>query len=92
MYRFFNSYTDVGAPSFVKFARLAGFTLEELESFRKHTKFDRAWRECSEIRRDYLIDMALTKRHDPSFTKYLLSLDEEGDEGLSELEMTLEVV
>jgi hypothetical protein len=36
--------------------------------------------------------MALTKRHDPSFTKYLLSLDEEGDEGLSELEMTLEVV
>lgn len=73
---FFTSYSDVAsAPSFQKFARSIGVTLAELESFRKNSEFDRAWRECIEIRRDYLTDMALTRRYDPSFVKFLLSAE-----------------
>ena len=78
MYIYFLSYEDSGAPSFAKFARSIGVTVEDLEGFRKHKRFDRAYRECSEIRRDYLIDRALTKRFDPTFVKYLLSLDQGG--------------
>jgi len=92
MYRFFIGYGDTGAPSFAKFARSAGLTLEELSDFRKHSELDRAWRECSEIRRDYLIDMALTKRHDPTFTKYLLSTEDEAIAEDGGLDVTLEVV
>ena len=95
MYRYFVGYDEAGAPSFVKFARLAGYTLKELEGFRKRKKFDAAWRECGEIRRDYLIDMALTKRHDASFSKFLLSeLGEENAEGSSgdDFKLTLEVI
>ncbi len=94
MYAFFNKYADVGAPSFDKFARSIGLTLEDVQSFRRHAEFDRAYRECSEIRRDYLTDNALCRRFDPSFVKYLL--DREGfaeDEGSdSELTVKLEVV
>ena len=82
-------------PSFSKFARSAGITLAELEAFRtKHRKFDEAWRECIEIRRDYLTDQALTRRFDPSFVKFLLGA-EFGigeDEGDRELAVTLTVV
>ena len=95
MYKYFVGYDDTGAPSFVKFARLAGYTLEELWGFRSRKKFDAAWRECGEIRRDYLIDMALTKRHDASFSKFLLSeLDKEvGVDGSpEEVKLTLEVI
>lgn len=98
MYSYFHSFCDVGAPSFSKFARSIGVTLPELEGYRKHGKFERAWRECSEIRRDYLIDSALTKRHDSSFTKFILQaeygLDEpgRGDAPDSELKVTLEVL
>ena len=64
-------------PSFSKFARSVGMTVLELETLRgKHPQLDRAWRECIEIRRDYLIDTALTRRYDPSFVKFLLT--EEG--------------
>ena len=74
MYRFFVEYEDAqGAPSFQKFARKIGVTTEDLNSYRNHKKFDMAYRECSEIRRDYLIDRALTRRFDPSFVKFLLS-------------------
>lgn len=95
MYLYFIGYSDgVGAPSFQKFARSIGATLAELESFRKRPCFERAWRECNEIRRDYLIDSALSKRFDSSFTKFLLSEDSEAgskaeDGGLSVL---LEVI
>ena len=95
MYRYFVGYDETGAPSFAKFARLAGYTLEELESFRGRKKFGAAWRECSEIRRDYLIDMALTKRHDASFSKFLLSeLNGESgtDSAQEDFKLTLEVV
>ena len=90
MYSFFHSYCESGAPSFSKFARSIGATLEDLTKFRKKEEFERAWRECNEIRRDYLIDNALTKRHDPSFSKFLLSMEYgEGGNASEDGEMTL---
>ena len=89
MYSFFLNYRDAGAPSFSKFARSVGLTLAELEDFRCHKELDRAYRECNEIRRDYLIDCALAKRFDASLVKYLLSCEygmdekEESDGGLT---------
>ena len=95
MYTFFTSYSDAGAPSFVKFARSIGVTLSDVEGWREISEFDRAYRECGEIRRDYLIDSALTKRYDSSFAKYLLSyeygMDEKGVAD-SEIEVTVEVI
>ena len=92
MYRFFSEFTDTaGVPSFEKFAILRGITLEELNSYRSKRDFDRAYRECCEIRRDYLIDRALTKRFDPSFVKFLLT--EDSDSGHDDtLSLKLEVI
>ncbi len=93
LYTFFAGYDDEkSAPSLPKFARANGFTTEALLAFQKHEDFARALRECSEIRRDYLIDRALTKRFDASFVKYLL--DGEGDQGTEDtsLSVTLEVL
>ena len=76
LYGFFLGYSEAaGAPSFSKFARSIGATSAEIEGFRKHAEFERAYRECNEIRRDYLIDNALCKRFDGSFTKFLLSAE-----------------
>ena len=77
MYSYFVSTANdcSSVPSFSKFARSIGTTLEELESYRKHGEFDRAWRDCIEIRRDYLTDCALTRRYDPSFVKFLLDFE-----------------
>ena len=91
LYLYFISYDLDGAPSIVKFARSVGATTEDIESLRKHKRFDRAYRECLQIRRDYLIDRALTRRFDPSFVKFLLSSDEDGCEGDSEFKLRLEV-
>ena len=91
MYTYFICYEDIAsAPSFQKFAREIGVTLEELLSLRRHKKFDEAYRECSEIRRDYLLDRALCRRFDPSFVKFLLSDTDEADSGA--VEIKLEVV
>ena len=97
MYTFFKNYSDIGAPSFLKFAASVNMTLADLESFRKKDKFDRAYRECSEIRRDYLIDNGLTKRFDSSFTKFILNSEfRMGEEKISDeernIQLTLEVV
>ena len=97
LYTFFISQCSDGAPSFDKFAKSIGATLEDIENFREHKEFDRAYRECSEIRRDYLIDSALTRRYDPSFVKFLLTAEfgmgekekEKEDTGLT---VTLEVL
>ena len=92
MYTFFLGYEGAGAPSFSKFARSIRVTLSELESFRKHKKFDEAYRECGEIRRDYLIDAGLTRRCDPSLVKYLLA-EEFGNDGEAaggRIDLTLE--
>ena len=98
LYTFFVSYNDtVGAPSFEKFARSIGATLEDIERFRKNKEFDRAYRESNEIRRDYLIDSALTKRYDGSFVKFLLAAeygmgDKEKENDDTGLTVTLEVL
>ena len=75
MYSFFISYSESEPPSFLKFARSIGVTLADVESFRRYPEFDRAYKECNEIRRDYLIDRALTKRYDPSLVKFLLAAE-----------------
>ena len=89
---FFDSYEDRGAPSFEKFARLKGIPLATLLEFRSHTKFDKAYRECSEIRRDYLIDRALDKRFDPTFVRHLLTDEAEGEPSFTQTSLTLEVI
>ena len=94
LYTYFVTYNETfGAPSIAKFAKSIGATVAELEGFRTHGEFDRAYRECNEIRRDYLIDNALGKRFDSSLVKYLLDLDLKtegtGSEGL---EVTLRVI
>ena len=94
MYCYFRGFDEQsGIPGFRKFAESIGATLADIEKWREHKEFERAYLECSEIRRDYLIDNALTKRFDPSFVKYLLSL-EYGDQpdGENELSFKLEVV
>ncbi len=80
MYLYFLSYSDGGLPSFRKFASSVGLTLAELMKMRSHREFDRAYAECREIRRDYLIDKALEKRFDSSFAKFLISLENEAHE------------
>jgi hypothetical protein len=95
MYTYFASYKDTGAPSFSKFARSVGLSLEMLLSFMSKSEFNRAYRECNEIRRDYLIDLALSKRADGSFTKFILT--EEYGMGRdmtsdSSLDLTLHVI
>ncbi len=97
MYTFFRDYNGDGVPSFSKFALSSGLTLEGLHEMRRHPKFDEAYRECLEIRRDRLIDAALSKRHDSSLTKFLLSAEYKMGEqtapaGENGIELTLEVI
>ena len=97
LYTFFLNYDGPGVPSFQKFARSIGATLNDIERFRRHSEFERAYQECSEIRRDYLIDNGLVKRFDSSFTKFLLSCEygmgDTKDAGVDkELKVTLEVI
>ena len=97
IYTYFVTYQDTsGAPSFAKFAKSKGLTVADIEKFRKHKRFEAAYRECCEIRRDYLIDNALTRRFDPSFVKFLLNgeyeMGSEEKSSASSLSVTLEVV
>ena len=97
MYTFFLNYDGPGAPSFSKCARNIGGTLDDVEVFRRHNEFERAYRECSEIRRDYLIDNGLVKRFDSSFVKFLLTSeysmgDNKGADEDKEMRVTLEVI
>ena len=97
LYTFFLNYDGPGVPSFSKFARSIGITLNELDAYRRRSEFERAYQECSEIRRDYLIDNGLVKRFDSSFTKFLLGTeygmgDARSVEADSELKVTVEVI
>lgn len=94
LYVFFRSYDErEGAPSYQKFAAANGLTLADLEQFRKHPTFDEAYRAAGEIRRDYLIDHALSRRFDPSFVKYLLSEElgasQEGEDRVLDVRVTV---
>ena len=91
MYHFFLGYEGRGIPSFNKFAISVGLTTEDIEKFRSHKRFDRAYRECLEIRKDYLIDRALDKRFDGGFVKFLLTLEEDTSSDGGELLLRLEV-
>ena len=97
LYTFFLGYDGPGAPSFSKFARSIGATLSDIERFRDKGEFERAYQECSEIRRDYLIDNGLVKRFDSSFTKFLLNSeygmgDSKAQDEDKEIKVTLEVI
>ena len=97
LYTFFLNYDGPGVPSYSKFARSIGTTLQEIEAFRGHGEFERAYQECSEIRRDYLIDNGLVKRFDSSFTKFLLTSeygmgDSKDADVDKELTVTVEVI
>ena len=72
---FLRSIEQGELPSFSKFAKSIDVTLERLESYRGKKAFDISWRDCIEIRRDYLTDCALTRRYDPSFVKFLLGFE-----------------
>ena len=97
LYTFFLNYDGAGVPSFSKFARSIGATLYDIEGYRNHSEFERAYQECSEIRRDYLIDNGLVKRFDSSFTKFILNSEygmgdcKVGDDD-KEIKVTLEVI
>ena len=90
MYLFFTNYDLDGAPSVSKFARSVGATCEDIEKFRKYTRFNKAYAECMQIRRDFLIDRALVRRFDPTFVKFLIS-SEGGDLEDGEFTLRLEV-
>ena len=97
IYTFFLNYDGPGLPSLSKFARSIGTTLQEIEAFRGHGEFERAYQECSEIRRDYLIDNGLVKRFDSSFTKFLLNSEygmggDKVTDDDKEIKVTLEVI
>ena len=89
LYTYFIGQTD-SVPSFSKFARRIGVTLDELKSYRVKRKFDAAYKECEAIRRDAIIDGALARRLDSSFAKFLLCDVEEAESG--GVEVTLRVI
>lgn len=91
MREYFASYAEGGAPSFDKFCAGIGMTREQLNELRENTDFDRAYRECSAIRRDFLVDRALEKRFDPSFVKFLLTLEREESEEAAATQLSLRV-
>ena len=97
LYLFFLRTAEAGElPSLDKFAVANGMTLDEVRSFFSHGEFERAARECNEIRRDYLIDQAMCKRADASFVKFLLSseygMGDKAPEEDRDLAVTLTVV
>ena len=96
MYSYFTSFEGGGAPSFSGFAKSIGVTLKTLESFRKKAKFDEAYLECSEIRRDYLINSALCKRCDSTFAKFILcseyKMDAEKSDGADSFNISVKVI
>ncbi len=96
LYTFFLNYDGPGAPSFQKFARSIGATLSDVERLREKSEFERAYQDCSEIRRDYLIDNGLVKRFDSSFTKFLLTseygMGDKDKDTEREIQVTLEVI
>ena len=61
-------------PSFVRFAHRVGTDMQTLRAKRNKSKsFDKAWIECEHILADRIVDGALHKRFDASFSKFLLS-------------------
>lgn len=81
MLDYFANYSSAdGAPSFAKFRRAKGISYSEFEKIKVKRGFRDVLNECSEFRRDYLIDCGLTKRFDASFVKFLLQIEDESGE------------
>ena len=75
---YFANYNGTdGAPSFAKFRRGHGLSYADFERLKKKRGFSDVLKECSEFRRDYLIDCGLTKRFDASFVKFVLQIEDE---------------
>ena len=68
-----------GAPSLAKFRRGHRISYAEFEKLKSREDFRDVLKECSEFRRDYLIDCGLTKRFDASFVKFILQLESESE-------------
>lgn len=61
-------------PSFVRFASHVGTTVGALRRFKEqNTVFGAAWEECEEILADRIVEGALHRRLDGSFSKFLLT-------------------
>ena len=79
-------------PSISKFARRIAMTVDDIEGFRAHGEFEKAYKEVNEIRRDYLIDSALLRKFDSSFTKFILSAEYgEGTDGGADDNITVSI-
>ena len=75
---YFANYNGTdGAPSLAKFRRGHGISYSDFEKLKDRQDFRDVLKECSEFRRDYLIDCGLTKRFDASFVKFVLQLEDE---------------
>jgi|GEM_PF-5874657 len=91
-----SQYTE-DLPSFVRFAHREGIGMGRLRALcEKHPSFARVYGECEEILADRIIDGALHKRLDGSFSKFLLTarfgISEkkgEAEEGAFDLEIVL---
>ncbi len=66
-------YTE-DLPSFVRFAHREGIDMQTLRNLcAKNSSFARVYEECEKILEDRIIDGALHKRLDSSFSKFLLA-------------------
>ena len=91
MTNYFAFYEGFGAPSFEKFAGLMSLKLSDLATLRSEPEFDRAYRECCAIRRDYLTDRALEKKFDSSLVKLLITMEKEELAVMEQAQFTLSV-
>lgn len=84
-------------PSFVRFAHRIGTDMQTLRAKREKSKsLAHVWSECEEILADRIVDGALHKRFDASFSKFLLSArfgysdkKEDGGEESYDIEISL---
>ena len=82
-------------PSFVRFAHRMGTDMQTLRAKREKSKaFARVWSECEDILADRIIEGALCKRFDASFSKFLLAArfgytDKKEDEGTESYEIAV---
>lgn len=73
MLSYFGGQADGEYPTFADFARRVGVPTAQLELWRsEQPAFASVWEECRHRQQARLITGALTRRFDPSFTKFLL--------------------
>ena len=66
----------IGIPSIVSFAREIGVSLGTVERWiREQEEFSSVFSECTERRKQLIIDAAFCKKIDPTFAKFYLSAE-----------------